>query len=188
MKYDYAKYKGFQEATVDHTLLTDVTGRYRTESLFAETIQKRTAKKYAPLYSMSDKEKNDLPSAYWIYMTSVDEYDAAMKLVGSLKHWRRLLECDWFVKGKEGFDGLEQWREDMAERDTSTAKRSLIAECARGSAAAARALVDFEGPQRGPGRPTNKAEREAEERRLAEEERQRQIEENRRSRLSEHTD
>ena len=175
MKYNYAKYNGFMDDAADPTILTDVTGRYRTESLFVETIQKRTAKRYDPLYSMTDKEKGELPSAYLIYMTSVDEYDAAMKLVGSLKHWRRLLECEWFVKGREGFDGLTQWREDMAERDKSTAKRSLIAECARGNAAASRALVEFGGPSQGPGRPPSKAEREAEERRIAEKERQRQI-------------
>ena len=88
MKYNYAKYNGFMDDAADPTILTDVTGRYRTESLFVETIQKRTAKRYDPLYSMTDKEKGELPSAYLIYMTSVDEYDAAMKLVGSLKHVR----------------------------------------------------------------------------------------------------
>ena len=65
MKYNYSQYKGFIDPAAPHDLLTDNQGRYRTESLFAETIQSKVAKKFAPLYSLTDKEKGDLPSAYW---------------------------------------------------------------------------------------------------------------------------
>ena len=62
-----------------------------------------------PIYSMRDTEYNELPSAYLIYMHSIDEYDAATKLVGSLKHWRKLLAATWFMEGNplKGFEGLK---------------------------------------------------------------------------------
>ena len=66
-------------------------------------------------------------SAYQVYMHSVDEYDAAIKLVGSMKHWRKLCGLKWFMQGmpEHSFEGLESWREDMALRDASLAKKQL---------------------------------------------------------------
>lgn len=66
-------------------------------------------------------------SAYQVYMHSVDEYDAAIKLVGSMKHWRKLCNLKWFMQGmpEHSFEGLESWREDMALRDASLAKKQL---------------------------------------------------------------
>lgn len=66
-------------------------------------------------------------SAYQVYMHSVDEYDAAIKLVGSMKHWRKLCDLKWFMEGmpEHSFEGLESWREDMALRDASLAKKQL---------------------------------------------------------------
>lgn len=122
----------------------DKRGAHRTESLFVETIQHHVAKKYEPIYSLRDYDHKDYPSAYQIYMSSVDEYEAAMSLVGSMTHWRKLCALKWFMDGRPEcqFDGLNSWRIDLEARDHSTAKRTLIDEAENGSVAAARALLD----------------------------------------------
>lgn len=81
-------------------------------------------------------------SAYLVYMHSVDEYDAAIKLVGSMKHWRKLCSLSWFMEGvpEYSFEGLEQWREDMRLRDESLAKRQLM-EAAHGGNVNAQKLL-----------------------------------------------
>ena len=102
----------------------DSRGQRRTASLFAETTRDENL---PPVYTMKDyvKEGSGLISAYEIYMNSVDEYDAAMRLVGSMNHWRKLCSVKWFMEGdiERGFTGLNQWREDLALRDTSNARR-----------------------------------------------------------------
>lgn len=74
------------------------------------------------------KDGRKVLSAYQIYMDSVDEYDAAMRLVGNLEHWRKLCGLKWFREGVAGVVsiGLDQWREDMAARDASKAKAQLL--------------------------------------------------------------
>lgn len=159
MELEYATYEGFQNLHQDRSVLTDDQNRMRTSSLFLEVTQVKT--KYEPLYSMRDTDGNGLPSAYLIYMTSTDEYDAATKLVGSMRHWRKLLECEWFMKGiaKKGFEGLEQWREDMMMRDASQGKQALVKQAGKGDTSAARKLVDMAKPDAAPkvGRPGTKA-------------------------------
>ena len=68
---------------------------------------------------------------YEIYMSSIDEYDAAIKIAGSMKAWRSLCSSAWFLKPyeKHGHDttgidsapglaslatavGAEQWLKD----------------------------------------------------------------------------
>jgi len=123
--------------------LRDTNKRYRTASLFEEMIQPETRKHgYDPLYSLREYEHNDKPSAYQIYMHCVDEAEAALKLVGSYAHWRKLCALKWFIAGsiERGFEGLAQWRKDMAERDKTTAKRSLLLQVAEGNVTAARSL------------------------------------------------
>lgn len=120
-------------------------------------------------------------SAYQVYMASVDEYAAAIKLVGSLRHWRKLTTCKWFVEGEKikSFEGLNQWREDMAARDSLTAKQALITRTRTGDTGAARALLDLsnknKGGINGPGRPSVKNRIAEKERAKAEEERQAKI-------------
>lgn len=90
-----------------------------------------------------DKERDDreVISAYRIYMESVDEYDAAMRIVGSLEHWRKLCSLKWFMDGIPGrAEGLKQWRKDMKARDASTAKKLLMAKASEGNVQAARYL------------------------------------------------
>lgn len=144
MTINYNRYKGFQEEGSDQSVLLDARQARKTETLFLESISTRSKEKYDPIYTLREQEKQGLPSAYQIYMHSVDESDAALKLVGSLSHWRRLCKLKWFMEGSEemGHEGLRQWREDMKARDATTAKRQLMAQAAGGNVSAAKKLYD----------------------------------------------
>lgn len=94
---------------------------------------------------MKDQDTDDCLSAYRIYMESVDEYDAAMALVGSMVRWRKLLQCKWFIEGsaEQSFSGLKEWRTDMEMRDSSRAKRLAAQHLAEGDLKAASLMLDI---------------------------------------------
>jgi hypothetical protein len=85
------------------------------------------------------------PSAYLIYMDSVDEY-AAIKNLGLTKtHWDKLCGLKWFMDGVQlnpdyQLAGLNKWREDMRDRDSSKAKRALLEAIDNGDTSAAKFL------------------------------------------------
>lgn len=132
----------------------DARGAMKTELLFAETIQAERKSRYSPLYTLKERD-GELPSAYRVYMSSVDEYEAAMKLLGSMRHWRRLCGLNWFMKGipEKGFDGLASWRKDMELRDKSKAKKQLKEAAEAGVVSAQQTLY------RGASQPKPKAEK-----------------------------
>jgi hypothetical protein len=168
---DYTEYKGFLDPAADRSVLFDNSNRLRTRSLFVETIDWSQEKKgVEPLYSLTEYEREGKPSAYQIFIHCVSEYEAAMKLVGSLRHWRKLLALKWFVEGVEGIamsEGLGVWRKDMAHRDASIAKGVLFKGAGKNDTSSARKLLDMAGeviepaPKRGPGRPPTKADKAA---------------------------
>ena len=121
----------------------DKRGVSRTESLFHETIQPSIRKRYDPIYSLRDYDNKGYPSAYNIYMSSIDENDAALKLVGTLSHWRKLCTLAWFRDGRKEvqFEGLHQWRLDMAARDATEAHRVLQEQMKDNNVTAARAVL-----------------------------------------------
>ena len=131
---------------MDMTQFKDSRGAHKTESLFIETISPKSAEKYTPVYSLRDYDNKDFPSAYNIFMECTDEYEAALKLVGSMSHWRKLCRLKWFMEGIEiaQFEGLKVWREDMLARDASTSKAILIEETEEGNVTAAKALYSLE--------------------------------------------
>lgn len=141
----YTEYTGYLDPSKDRAELKDNRGATKTESLFIETISPRSANTYTPLYSLRPDENKGYLSAYQIYMNSVDEHEAALKLVGTMLHWRKLCALKWFMEGRDntGFEGLTQWREDMRLRDQSLAKRTLIKQTRDGNVTAARALHDL---------------------------------------------
>jgi len=118
-----------------------INGIRLTEGLFYESQQSK-GKLDNPVYTLQDKNRGEVPSAYLIYMSSVDEYEAAVKLVGSLGHWRKLCGLSWFMEGRPdvGFEGLHQWREDMEARDKSTSKAQLLSQAEQGNVAAIKAI------------------------------------------------
>lgn len=146
---NYATYQGFKDPKVDRSELLDARGATKTELLFHERMASTRRKSYTPLYTLKENtytcpRGNTMPSAYQIYMHSVDETDAALKLVGSLRHWRRLLHLNWFMEGDQtiGFEGLNQWREDKRALDASLARRALQQEAyVSGNVTAARTLL-----------------------------------------------
>lgn len=156
---NYAQYEGFSNSENDPSGLKDPRGLQRTSSLFRESITYEIKKKgkLKPIYNLGDTERDDLPSAYLIYMNSIDEYDAAIKIVGSLKHWRKLCKLKWFMEGIPGqHEGLESWREDMKLRDASIAKGVLLKAATSGKdSSAARKILDMsvDKPKRPVGRP-----------------------------------
>jgi hypothetical protein len=122
-------------------------GIQKTQALFYE-FQNKDA-----MYSLREQEFTSragktYQSVYEIYMDSADEYEAAMKIVGNMSHWRKLCGLDWFLNGKVmghtnntyQLSGLKQWREDMRARDESVSKGQLITEAEGGNVAAMRYL------------------------------------------------
>jgi len=155
--------------------MKDKLGRFRTLSLFYESLGQRQKGHYSPIYSLSNRDKTledgtFYPSAYLIYMASSDEYEAAIKLVGSMQHWRKLLETPWFLPGSRtwdwtGFEGLEQWRLDMEARNKSEAISLLREAAAGGNVQAQKELYKMgtESGKKPAGRPKKKRGEKSEE-------------------------
>lgn len=111
---------------------------------------------------MEDQVKNGRTyvSLCKVFLESVDEYDAAMRLVGNWKHWQRLCENRWFSEGWDqfNFEGLNSLRETMKARDRSTAKAQLLHAAEQGNVTAAKILFDGAGVvKKTPRRTANKS-------------------------------
>lgn len=141
---NYKDYQGFKEVAPQEArqVLRANNGVQITEALFVETIQRAASEKIEPLYTLKEYDHKGKPSAYQIYISSIDEADAAMRLVGGMSHWKKLCKLKWFVRGRKeiGFDGLDQWREDMKSRDRTLAKSIVLKQVQEGNVAAARTL------------------------------------------------
>ncbi len=123
-------------------VLFDARGHRRTGSLFIETTQDTNRD---PVLTLKDYDNNGFRSAYRLYMESVDEYDAAMKIVGSMTHWRKLMSCSWFMTGDpdKNIAGLESWRKDLQAKDASTAKKKLLEKVEEGDRLSAQFLMTY---------------------------------------------
>lgn len=102
-----------------------------------------------PLYTLKefDDEERNLPSAYRIYMDCVDEYEAAMRIVGSTRFWDRLCRNAWFIEPTRtnpipGFDGLISWRQDKLAQQQSRVRRLLLDAAEEGDMASAKKIFD----------------------------------------------
>ena len=84
---------------------------------------------------------------YQIYMSCDSEYEAAMLLLNSWKHWEVLCNAPGFMKE------LVKWREEREIREAAIGKKVLIEEAENGNVAAARYLVDI-NTKRKAGRPS----------------------------------
>ncbi len=166
MVINYQTFKGFhpdQEDAPDTSSLVRSNGAYLKASLFCD-VPPFSEK---AIYSLKEKNSKGLPSAYLIYMASVDEYDAALKIVGSIAHWDALCACKWFMEPSKWHRGLKQWRLDMARRNASLANRVLIGAAKEGDVSSARKLLDNAEkltsliPTTGPGRPSPRKAKEA---------------------------
>jgi len=139
--------------------MKDAMGRYRV-NLFKE-FNRSEKDKYPVVYTMSEQDKDGLVSARRIYMESLDEYEAAIRLVGSWVHWQRLLKCNAFMKGPHAdsgyqWQGLEQWRQEKRDFERSKARDMLWESAKKGNVTAQRLLFEEANKgDRGAGRPSN---------------------------------
>lgn len=141
-KNRYEAFEGFKNPETDIGVLRDKRNVRRTQSLFIE--MNNDEKKYPSLYTMKTRDRDGLISAYQVFMHSVNEREAALKLVGDYEHWDKLCELQWFKEGStaKGFTGILQWRKDMQERDLTLAKETLLYNAkTRCDVSAARALI-----------------------------------------------
>jgi hypothetical protein len=119
-------------------------GNFCSKLIFWELSTPILRKKYPPLWTLKQKEHKGLKSAYQVYMSCVDETEAAIKLTGNMKNWRDLMNSPWFMDGDtvHSHEGLVVWREDMKARDASLAKKILIENTENGNVAAAKSLLN----------------------------------------------
>ena len=90
------------------TLMKDSTGRWRTRSLFIETIGKdQIAAGYVPIFSLkADPLFIDLHSVY-IEESDPTEYTFALRAFGSWEHFEVISQLAWFKVH------LDKWRREL---------------------------------------------------------------------------
>ena len=120
-----------------------------TSALFWENrcTSKTEQRGMKPIYNLSTRDHNGTLSMYHIYMQCLTEYEAALVLLGSLSHWNRLCERNWFRPH------IEAWRAEMAIRDEAIGRAAMISGAANGNYAAGKALVSHTKVQAQRGRP-----------------------------------
>ena len=118
-------------------------GVFAIRKMFRELSTPAMRKKYPPIFTLKPFEYKGLPSAYQVYMESVDEYDAAIKIVPNMKTWDQLKDASWFLNGDvaHSFEGLKVWREHMQQRDASAARAALQMKMETGDVTAAKAVL-----------------------------------------------
>lgn len=133
-------------------------GKFLTIGVFYETCQPDSAT--ACLWTLNEKEVFDerqgklLPSAYLTYLGCRSEYEAARKIVGSLKQWEQLKKLKWFQ------EHLATWSYEQAERQKLVVKELMLAQVGEGNVNAGKALLaQLEKEQKQPvGRPKKAVE------------------------------
>jgi len=118
-------------------------GSFAIRKMFYELSTPAVRKKFPPIFTLRPRPHAGLPSAYQTYMDSIDEFDAALKIVPNMRVWDQLKQANWFKNGDPShcFEGLKIWQEHMKMRDASLAKRILIEKTEKGEVGAAKALL-----------------------------------------------
>lgn len=145
-------------------VLYDEQGRFLVRGIFWELSNPDRRQVYPPSYTLKVEDAHGLPSAYNLYMNSVDEYEAAIKIAGNMNNWRKLCNCAWFMEGmvEYGHDGLRQWRLDMEARDKSIAKKQLQEKALEGSVQAMTKLYNIGEKKILPKKPVSKLKQKSE--------------------------
>lgn len=122
-------------------------GHMRTENLFLDTNP--DTDKYKPVYTFREDEVEFegeiLPSAYQVILHSTSETDAAMRLLGSLRHWERLKQSPRiYEKGVPNKPVLtiKIALEDMEKRLKALAVDVLYEEAMNGNVTAAKEMAN----------------------------------------------
>lgn len=123
-----------------------------TQALFYE-FRHQSSSDIKPPYTLKEYDWEGCKSMYQIYMAYDTEYDAAMAILGSWYHWKRLCKCKWFITHKE------EWDAEKEIRKQSLGEKALIAAAKEGNVTAATTLYKSQGKAKGRGRPVNHEEK-----------------------------
>lgn len=147
----------------ERRMLRDKMGRFRTESLFCETIDKDQIEKAGlePVFSLKATDHEwrgkPMPSMKALYMQYRDptEYVFALAVLGSWKHWEKLCKARWF----QPF--LNEWRTELEMKVRAEAVAKMIEQAKNGDRKAMEWVASGGWRTRqGAGRPS-KAEKDA---------------------------
>ena len=130
---------------IQYDKLINASGCYMTQSLFYE-FRFSTGSEYMP-FCLKERDYKGHISVYRVFMECDTEYEAAMILLNSWKHWQVLCNAPWFAKE------LKKWREEREIREAAIGKAVLIKEAEKGNITAAKSLIDLSGKRKA-GRPT----------------------------------
>ena len=135
---------------VDPTKLrTPRTNIMKTQALFAENVGFVSADRGEgePVYTLKEFDYQGYPSMYKIFISCDTEYEAAIKLLGSYKHWKKLCKAVFFQ------EYIEEWREERKMMEEALAHTAIIRSTEEGNVSAARSIMAK--PATIAGRPTN---------------------------------
>lgn len=95
---------------------------FRTSSLFRDHPTKSYDPEYAEFYISKEKSTSEYIALKEVYMAigDVTEYEFAIKVFGSFRHWKQLTKLAW-VK-----DHVAEWREELAIKLKSQAVRGIV--------------------------------------------------------------
>lgn len=89
----------------------DNMGRFRTESLFRETLRAGVREAgYEPVFTLAQEDHPDGAVSMrrlFVEAGDITEYRFAMEVFGSWAHWLKLRECEWLKPY------LEAWRAEL---------------------------------------------------------------------------
>lgn len=141
------------ECVVDKTKLRSINGIMKTEGLFYEhesriNLNIKRVNLATPVYTLKDHDHKGYLSMYKVYIGSATEYEAAQKLLGSWRHWKKLCKANFFKSY------LEEWREERGLLEESMARTALLESLSDGNISAAKTILD-DGKRKGAGRPTS---------------------------------
>ena len=100
-----------------------------------------------------------------LYRKCNSEYEAAILIVESWEHWKKLCSLDWFVNGTETssglrYQGLVDWKEEQELRKKSESEDILMSMVKEGNVTAAKFMFEQHGKQTTKGRPETKKPKE----------------------------
>lgn len=122
----------------DDELPIDPAFRHMTKGMFYEFRHQSTSE-LTPIftlkpYDFTDVHGNTYASVYLLYMECDSEYEAAIKILGSYNHWKKLARAGWFSSY------LEEWEAERNIRDEAIARSTLIAAAEAGNVTAANSI------------------------------------------------
>jgi hypothetical protein len=100
-----------------------------------------------------------------LYRDCSSEYEAAILIVESWEHWKKLCSLDWFVTGhitSSGlkYQGLNDWKEEQELRKKAVSEKALMGMVEEGNVTAAKFIYEQQGKQATKGRPETKKPKE----------------------------